>query len=439
MEAVDPLARGRWLWERAFSSDVTTPVRLARAAAALAAAVWAIAAPLQMVAAAAVLAGLVLAYLGLRELFRLLLAYVPGGVVAEQEGRGGRLWIAVGATVFLVVIALGLVARWALRSGDEAVAAAGAVTTCNGSAALCDYAVDDVVFPGAHNAMSNSRVQSWLFPHHNYGIRRMLDDGIRMLAIDIHYGVPTAGRVRTDFEREDASVQKIEGALGPEATAAAVRIRNQLVGEAEGPSAMYFCHGFCELGAYPVDSTLREIRDFLVVNPGEVVILVIEDYVLPADLHRLFDETGLLPFVYTGRTSPPWSTLREVIDANQRLIVFSEVRNQGVGWLHPAAVTFQETPYTFHKPEDFSCRPNRGGTSGSLFMMNHWIETTPAPRPSNAAIVNAYDFLLRRARQCERARGHMPNVIMVDFYDIGDVVRVARTLNGQDSTVAGSR
>jgi hypothetical protein len=33
-------------------------------------------------------------------------------------------------------------------------------------------------------------------------------------------------------------------------------------------------------------------------------------------------------------------------------------------------------------------------------------------------------------------RKHLPNVIAVDFYDIGEVVRVARTLNGQDSTGA---
>jgi hypothetical protein len=92
--------------------------------------------------------------------------------------------------------------------------------------------------------------------------------------------------------------------------------------------------------------------------------------------------------------------------------------------------SWQETPYTFHAPEEFSCRPNRGGTSGSLFLMNHWIETTPAPRPTNAAVVNARDYLVRRARQCERERGRLPNVLMVDFSDVGDVVGAARLLNG---------
>jgi hypothetical protein len=62
--------------------------------------------------------------------------------------------------------------------------------------------------------------------------------------------------------------------------------------------------------------------------------------------------------------------------------------------------------------------------------MNNWIDTTPAPKPSNAAIVNAYEALLARARQCETTRGRRPTVLAVDFYRTGALFRVARTLNG---------
>jgi len=90
----------------------------------------------------------------------------------------------------------------------------------------------------------------------------------------------------------------------------------------------------------------------------------------------------------------------------------------------------QETPYSFHEPGEFSCEPNRGAAGNSLFLVNHWIETSPAPLPSNAEIVNAYDFLLARAKRCQKERGRLPNLIAVDFYKTGDVVRVAATLNG---------
>jgi len=307
---------------------------------------------------------------------------------------------------------------------------------CNGSAALCDRRLNQVVFPGAHNAMSNAEIPGWMFPHHHYAFPRQLADGVRSLAIDIHYGVPAGDRVVTDFDREHTSQEKIEEALGPEATAAALRIRERWIGEAKGPGGLYFCHGFCELGAYPVVPALEGIRDFLVENAGEVVVVVVEDYVPPEELAHAFEEAGLLRFVYVGALSGPLPTLRRLIEWDQRLVVFIESGRPGVVWLHPTKGMFQETPYSFHRRQDFSCRPNRGGTEGALFLINHWIETTPAPRPTNADTVNAYPFLLRRARTCAAERDHLPNIISVDFYDVGDVVRVARTLNGLDTAEA---
>ncbi len=94
-----------------------------------------------------------------------------------------------------------------------------------------------------------------------------------------------------------------------------------------------------------------------------------------------------------------------------------------------------ETPYTFHAPDQFSCKDNRGGSSALLFQINHWIESTPAPKPSNAAIVNSYDFLLDRARKCMKQRKHLPNIIAVDFYKVGDLLGVVRTLNGLGTPV----
>jgi hypothetical protein len=284
--------------------------------------------------------------------------------------------------------------------------------------------------------MSNAGIPGWMFPHHHNAFPRQLEDGIRALAIDVHYGVPAGDRWVTDFDREHTSQQKIEEVLGPEATAAALRIRARLMGQAKGPSGLYFCHGFCELGAYPVVPALEGVRDFLLENAGEVVLVVVEDYVPPEDLAHAFEEAGLMRFVYTGPMSGPLPTLRQLIEEDQRLVVFIESGRPGVAWLHPTIGTFQETPYSFHRRQDFSCRPNRGGTVGSLFLINHWIESTPAPRPTNADTVNAYRFLLGRARECEAERHHLPNVISVDFYDVGDILKVARTLNGLDTAAA---
>ena len=101
-------------------------------------------------------------------------------------------------------------------------------------------------------------------------------------------------------------------------------------------------------------------------------------------------------------------------------------------WYHPVFEVFQETPYHFNAPEEFSCDANRGGTEGSLFQVNHWIDTTPTPKPSNAEIVNAREFLLGRARQCREERGMLPNILAVDFALTGDVVAAVAELNGLD-------
>jgi hypothetical protein len=167
-----------------------------------------------------------------------------------------------------------------------------------------------------------------------------------------------------------------------------------------------------------------------------VMILVVEDYVPPQALAAAFTDSGLATAAYRGETHAPWPTLAELAAAGQRLVIFLESGNAGVDWLHPAFEAIQETPYSFRRPADFTCVPNRGGTTGSLFQINHWVETPPMPRPSNAVIVNAYDFLLGRAHHCAEERAHLPNIVAVDFYRTGDVMGVVRELNGLAPKVA---
>ena len=62
--------------------------------------------------------------------------------------------------------------------------------------------------------------------------------------------------------------------------------------------------------------------------------------------------------------------------------------------------------------------------------MNHWVSADPTPRPSDATKVNAREPLLRRMRECERVRRHLPNLVAVNFYRRGDVFGVVDELNG---------
>jgi len=127
-----------------------------------------------------------------------------------------------------------------------------------------------------------------------------LHDGIRALLIDVHRGFPGGARIKTDIEGEKLTQDRLVPALGPEGVDAAMRIRDRLVGVDESRPGLYLCHGFCELGAYEFVPTLAGVREFLVENPEEVLLIVLEDYVTIEELLGAFDASRLREFVYTG-------------------------------------------------------------------------------------------------------------------------------------------
>jgi len=400
--------------------------------------------PQFVVSLLAILCGAVVLFVGLEELFRLVLPALPveiGELRTETGKPGGRaMGFAAAALVAIILAVAGGVVLFG-RSEAAATTTLRLIDRCNGYTELCDRRLDRVVLPGTHNSMAAAEIPDWMFPNQERRIPAQLQDGIRAFMIDVHAGIPVAGRIKTDVDDEGAARVQYEAALGREGVDAALRIRNRLVGEEEGERGLYLCHGFCELGAEPLVPVLAEMREFLVANPHEVVILIFEDPGADAQqMDSAFRASGLIDFVYKGPVTPPWPTLRELIANDGRVLVLSENAWPGVPWYHPAFEVEQETPYSFKGPSEFSCKPNRGGTAGSLFVINHWIDTAPAPLPSNAEQVNAHDALLARAHACQRERGMLPNVIAVDFYRTGDVVGVARTLNrvADGAAVSGS-
>ena len=382
----------------------------------------------------ALLAGVVITFLGLREVFAAAMMTVHQLELAHEkaarpEAEGGwspARFVVAGVLVLAIV---GGVTWWVMRSPDGPVEDA-VITACNGYPELCDRRLDQVAFATSHNSMGAGDNPGWLFPNQNKSIPKQLEDGVRAFLIDVHYGMPVEDKVKTIMENEAAAMAKYEAVLGKEGMAAALRIRDRLVGGDENEKAVYMAHGFCELGAIKFVETLEQMHDFLVENPGEILIIVVQDEgVSPQDVAKCFEESGMIDFVYRGPAKPPWPTLREMAESGQRVLVMAENNADSVAWYHPVLGLVQETPYTFHEPSEFSEKPNRGGRNGSLLLMNHWIESTPMPKPSNAEIVNSYDFLLKRAKRCQKVRKHIPNLVAVDFYATGDLMRVVQTLN----------
>ena len=347
-----------------------------------------------------------------------------------------------GAALAAGVVAIAVIASAVFGGDDEKVVVtrpAGPVERCNGFAELCEKRLNEVALPAAHNAMSAAQLPGWFTPNQRRGIQSQLDDGIRALLIDSHYGVKrSSGPVLTDFSKEDKSkvIENIESELGPSAVPAFQSITGQFATRGgDGKQGPYLCHVVCELGSIDLVRSLGWVRDFLDSHPDEVVLLFLEDKVSPEDTAEAFKASGILRYAYEHPAGAPYPTLRELIESNKRLFVMAEEDNGGgeFPWYHEGFALSQETPYTFKSPDELdakaSCAPNRGEPGNALFQLNHWVEKVPRS-PDTAAIVNDPGFLIPRARLCERRRGLIPNIVAVDYYDQGDVVEASQVLNG---------
>jgi hypothetical protein len=394
-----------------------------------------VAQPLTALQLVAMLCGVLLLYEGVQSILRLI--YRPPE--AAEQVRELRRVPRVMVPLLAALLVAGGVAAF-LASGGASAPAAATTTACNGAEALCDKPFDEVVLPATHNSMSVP-LRGWYSSEQERPIGGQLEDGIRGLLLDTHYAdrLPN-GNTRTVFgSQAKLNLAVKQGELSQESVEAALRLRDRLGFRGEGERGIYLCHTFCELGATPLADGLRDIHQFLVTHPGDIVIVVNQDYITPEDFVAAVGDAGLTRYAFTPPSGARWPTLREMIDADRRLMMVAENEAGAAPWYQPVYTRLvEETPFTFGKTPlltapakiPASCEPNRGPESAPLFLINHWISTDPVPKPSDASVVNAYEPLLRRARECERIRGHLPNLLAVNFYKRGDVFRVVDTLNG---------
>lgn len=254
---------------------------------------------------------------------------------------------------------------------------------CNGSTALCDRRLDEVVFATTHNAMSNVD-EGWIAPNQPHPIVTQLRDGARGLMLDTH---PDAGGV---------------------------------------PS---LCHGSCGFGKKPLAEGLGEIATFLRCNPREVVVLIFEAYVTAEETDAAFQQSGLVDLVRAQPPGEPWPTLAELIEKDERLVALTDDPAGTPAYYHHVWDYAWDTPYAAETPADLKCEVGRGDPQNALFIFNHFL-TKPTADVTLAEQVNHNPFFIDRAQACSGQMQDLPNFVTVDFYTTGDVFEVTATLNG---------
>jgi hypothetical protein len=406
--------------------------RLVRGATAVVLGVLVVVHPTLALRIVAVVAGALLLFFGTGEILN---------VVRQPEARSAayrratlRRWLTVAGGTAAAVVVIALVLVIAIGNGDEEAQRAidpDEISSCNGSPKLCDRRLNEVTFPGTHNSMSAADTQGWLFTNQRHDIARQLEDGIRVLLVDPHYGVPSGDKVRTDLEREGTSRNRVAAQIGSEGLAAAERLIGDLgATDLEGERVAYLCHSVCELGATPMADALADVRSFLEENRFEVVIIFIEPSIRADEVAAAFRAAGLDPYLAALARYEPLPTLRELIASNRRLIVFTERGGGTPEWYHEGFSFTQDTEVGAD-PE--RCPPRNGNAASPLLMLNHWVDGFPPPVEANED-ATTLDKLLQRARVCRKELGRVPNLFPVDYYERSAIIEAAERLNGLKST-----
>lgn len=265
---------------------------------------------------------------------------------------------------------------------------AGAIEACNGHPELCDRRYDEVAVVMTHNAMSSAE-EDFISPNQNRRLWRQLEDGVRGFMLDVHVG-------------RDGSV--------------------------------LLCHGLCALGQRPLADGLRDLRVFLDCHPHEVLTVIFESNASEAQVAAGFSASGLDRYVHTPQGPPgpnvAWPTLRDMIAAGERVVVFTADRSRTLPWHLYTYDWAWENPYSAETPSDLSCREDRGDRDRSLWVFNHFL-TAPVASPTLAEMINHEPFFTTRVDGCRTdAGGDLPNFVTVDFYDLGDALAVVDALNG---------
>jgi hypothetical protein len=147
-------------------------------------------------------------------------------------------------------------------------------------------------------------------------------------------------------------------------------------------------------------------------------------------LQAAFKRAGVFNRLAVLQRGQPLPTLEDLIREKKNIVVFAQEPVSGDYPWNPSQFTWtQDTPLKAVKPSEFTCKLYRGYSTNPLLAMNNWADIFP-PRPSPNVPLVQKDFIIKRAHECVTERGKIPNLVMTDYYNRGDVIGAVAELNG---------
>ncbi|KAK3956545.1 PLC-like phosphodiesterase [Pseudoneurospora amorphoporcata] len=210
-------------------------------------------------------------------------------------------------------------------------------------------------------------------------------------------------------------------------------------------SVPHFCHTTCDLlDAGPITEWLTTVKDWVVAHPYDVVTILLGNgnYSTPDFYVPHIEKTGILRYVFTPPVIPmaldDWPTLSHMILTGQRVVMFMDyMANQtAYPWLLDQFSQMWETPFD-PVDQNFPCVVQRppdlpaDQAKNRLYLMNHNLNgeanllgnALSVPDLSRINVTNAaegFGSLGLAANNCRSDWGRAPNVLNVDYYNMGE-------------------
>ncbi|KAJ9385387.1 hypothetical protein DTO063F5_4352 [Paecilomyces variotii] len=280
---------------------------------------------------------------------------------------------------------------------------------CNGHIEFCTRQYSNISQIGAHDSPFIGDLPS---DNQNLNITQQLDFGIRFLQGQTH--------------------KNLEGELD-------------------------LCHTSCLLeDGGSLVSFLQTVKGWMDVesNANEVVTLLLTngDNVPVEEFGAAFESAGVKEDVFVPDSSPgvlglgDWPTLSDLIENGTRVVVFLDygANTTSIPYILDEFSYFFETPYDVTDPSFSNCsidRPPGASASGRMYIVNHFLDVdilgVLVPDRVAAPTTNAVSgngSIGVQASLCEGLYGRVPNFVLVDFTDQGDVLGAQERLNGFEAS-----
>ena len=280
---------------------------------------------------------------------------------------------------------------------------------CHGLSKYCLRNYDDFTFPETHNAFATSEDGVILGTNHYTGLQAQWDGGIKAFTVDVHH--------LSDDETEAEDVRFCHGSPG----------------QFPHPCA------YSEVDAFEWLSLLNSLMNLTdescSFTCGEVVSILVENYVPAEHLEFLFNKTGMLERLYIHQLGEPWPSIGDMILQEKDIVVYVQSEyNESFPYFHSAWKHSWDTPYGQQDKEEMTCELGRGDSSQSVWHLSNWLSSIfGTADPYKAHDVNEYDFLLNRTIECWEIMDKRPTFVAVDYWEDGEITNVTITLNKMEN------